>query len=107
MQLPETYGRASHIRALNFPIGVTELEAIRSISDNAAAAWRHFRGNVTKAKWSSRRLGPKACLMYIPNGPRHFSGLWVRLFVHEVVARSSWFARLPHEVLQLIVSMTL
>lgn len=106
MQLPDTYGRAAHIRALNFPIGATEREAIRSISDNAAAAWRHLRGNITNVKWSSRCLGPKACLMYIPNGPRHFSRLWVRLFVHDVVARSAWFACLPYEVLQLIVTMT-
>ena len=93
--LPRSRGHALVARANNFPIGTTDKRAFSMIKVNAGAAWRHHCGTVTYFTWHpSQKLGPRATLMYIVNGPEYFAREWVRLVVHEVVARSKLLSML-------------
>ena len=99
--LPTTRGRAMCNKARNSPSSA-DSSAIGLVHPNAAAAWVHFRGSrECNFAWSPC-LGPRATLVYVLDGPSFFARQWVRLFVHEVVARSRLFAALSAEVLERI-----
>ena len=88
-------------KACNFPAGTSHTKAIEQVTHNAGAAFLHFRAtNVCKFAWSVDVLGPRATLVYILDGPRLFARVWIKLFVHEVVARSRLFAMLPSAIVE-------
>lgn len=105
--LPKSRGRALHNLSGNLSIkrGVAKKRILAH--PNAAVAWLWMGGpRVVRFPWSAHDLiGPRAMLMYVSNGPRHFAKKWVKLFVHEVVAKSRRFAQLSSDTLRHIVML--
>ena len=103
--LPKSRGEAMHNLANNFPVGTKRDNALKLVTPNAVAAWKHHHGqSASRFAWDRHtQHGPKATLCVVSNGPRFFASDWRRLFIVEVVAKSRLFSRLHPDVLRLIV----
>jgi hypothetical protein len=103
--LPQTRGEAMANLANNKPVGTTRAAAFQRVSPNAAAAWLHMGGpRIVRFAWDAPHpVGPKATLLYVSNGPDYFARLWVRLVVHQAVAKCRLLASLPPDVMRWIL----